>query len=951
MAILASDKKSVTVEKGDTLSGIAKTYKAYIDPPATYQYLASINGIKNPNLIYVGQVIKLTKAGSSGSSGSSSSNKTDSNRPTITAFGLQSNSDNTLFAVWKWDKSNTENYEISWKYDTGDGVWFENFSTTDLKQATYGYPSNAKRVKFNVKPVSKKYTKNEKETSYWTAQWSTEKIYNVSDAPPKQPPTPSDVEIEKFNLTVTLDNLDLNATHIEFQIVKDNSTVFKTGQAEIKTGHASYSCAVNAGSEYKVRCRSVRNKLYSEWTEYSNNYGTSPAASNGITSLKALSEKEVHIEWAAVKNAETYTIEYTTKNIYFDSSSEVRSTSVDAKTGNHAEITGLEPGNEYFFRVRAVNKDGESAWTAVKSIIIGKKPVAPTTWSSTTTVMVGEPLTLYWVHNAQDGSSQTFAELELIIDGVTTVHTIKNTTNEEEKDKTSTYKINTSKYTEGSKIQWRVRTSGITNQYGDWSVQRTVDIYAPPTLEMSVTDIDGNKLEALTSFPFYVKGVAGPNTQSPIGYHVTVTSNEIYETVDSIGNQKTVNKGEVIYSKYFDIKTVLLVEFSANNIDLENNISYTITCTASMDSGLKAESSSELTVSWTESECDVNAEISIDYDNITASIRPYCDIVELRYSKAKLGKDAYELTNEELDVDTIDDVYTTTGEIVYFGSTGHGLYYCIVYTDVNGNQINPIYYSVVNMGGKYHVGTQVLNPKYIEDVYTKTGEQVLLGKDANGHSINYCIFEYRKPLEGVRLSVYRREYNGDFTEIMSNIPNGTNTFITDPHPALDYARYRIVGVMEDTGAVSYTDLAPIPVGEKGIIIQWDEEWSTFNTTNNDRLEQPTWAGSLLRLPYNIDVSDSHQTDVSMIEYIGRKHPVSYYGTQVGETSNWNTEIDKKDEETLYTIRRLAKWMGDVYVREPSGSGYWANISVSFSINHCELTIPISFNITRVEGGL
>ena len=44
-------------------------------------------------------------------------------------------------------------------------------------------------------------------------------------------------------------------------------------------------------------------------------------------------------------------------------------------------------------------------------------------------------------------------------------------------------------------------------------------------------------------------------------------------------------------------------------------------------------------------------------------------------------------------------------------------------------------------------------------------------------------------------------------------------------------------------------------------------------------------------------------------------------------------------------------MGDVYVREPSGSGYWANVSVSFSQTHCETVIPVTLNITRVEGGI
>lgn len=946
MAILSGDKKSVTVQKNDTLWGIAEDY---LGSGTKYQQLASINNIKSPYIIYVGQVIKLTKNGSSSSKKSNSSNKA-----AITGFGLQSNADNTLYATWTWSKSNTENYEYQWLYDSGDGVWFiGSDSTTEHKQCTYGYPSNAKRVAFKVKPISKTYTNDNKTTSYWTAEWSTTKYYDVANNPPKQPPTPSTVEIKNLKLTVTLDNLDVNADSIQFQIVKDNSTIFKTGTAAIKTNHASYSCAVTAGSEYKVRCRSVKGKVYSSWSDYSSNYDSGPAASSGITLLKALDDTKIRIEWAAVKNADSYEVEYTTKTIYFDTSTDVTTTTVDASVG-HQTIISVETGKEYFFRVRAVKgSEQKSAWTEIKSISIGKKPIAPTTWSSTTTVIIGEPLTLYWVHNAQDGSSQTFAELELVIDGFKETHTIENTRSEEEKDETSTYTIDTTEteFSEGSKIKWRVRTAGVTKQYGDWSVQRTVDIYAPPTLELRVTDIDGNDIETLTSFPFYIYGLTGPNTQSPIGYHLTISANEIYETIDNVGNPKIVNKGEQVYSKYFDIADVLLVEMSAGNVDLENNISYIVNCTACMNSGLTAESSCDLSVTWADLEIDVNAEVNIDPETITASIRPYCETYEDGYYKVELGENTYEVTTETVDISLIDNVYTTSGEIVYIGSTGQGLYYCEVCADNNGNPINPVYHTVVNNGGKFVITTSVLDPDLIKEIYTTTGERVLLGTDENGSVIHYCLTENRSPLEGVKLSVYRREFDGSFTELATGIDNTKQTFITDPHPALDYARYRIVGILEDTGAVSYVDLPGIPVGEKAIIMQWDEEWSNFDVTNEDEMEQPAWSGSLLKLPYNVDVSDNNNRDVSLVEYIGRKRPVSYYGTQIGENATWNTEFDKRDEETLYTLRRLAIWMGDVYVREPSGSGYWANVSVAYSQKHCELTIPVTFTITRVEGGV
>ena len=92
-------------------------------------------------------------------------------------------------------------------------------------------------------------------------------------------------------------------------------------------------------------------------------------------------------------------------------------------------------------------------------------------------------------------------------------------------------------------------------------------------------------------------------------------------------------------------------------------------------------------------------------------------------------------------------------------------------------------------------------------------------------------------------------------------------------------------------------------------------------------------------------------EYSLVSYAGRRYPVSYYGTHIDETSKWSTEIPKNDKETLYALRRLSIYTGDAYVREPSGLGYWARVNVTFSQKHCELTIPVEIDITRVEGGI
>lgn len=869
----------------------------------------------------------------------------NSSQALINLFGLQANTDRTVYATWIWSKENTDNYQTIWYYDTGNGAWFVgNDSTTNDKQSIYTAPENAKKVKFKVKPLSKTHSVNGSEVRYWVAGWSTAKTYDFSDNPPTTPSAPT-VKIDKYKLTAELDNLDVNATSIQFQVVKNDSSVYKSGTAAIKTNHASYSCTVDAGNEYKVRCRAYRDGKYSNWSEYSSNVSTIPATPSGITTCRASSETSVYLAWSETKSAVTYDIEYTTKKEYFDGSDQT--TTVTGIEFTHYEKTGLESGQEYFFRVRAVNSNGNSGWSGFKSVVIGKEPAAPTTWSSTTTAVTGDSLTLYWVHNTEDGSSQTFAELELYIDGVKETYTIENTTNEDEKDKTSSYAVDTSEYIEGTKIQWRVRTAGITKVYGDWSVQRTIDIYAPPTLELGVTDSEGGLIETLSSFPFYISGLAGPNTQQPIGYHLTITSNETYETVDYIGNPKIVNTGDQVYSKYFDTSDPLLVEMSASNLDLENNINYTVACVVSMNSGLTTETTYDFTVTWTEMLYEPNAEIGIDEDTFSATIRPFCEKREVKYYRIDNSSDIYSITDETID-EKIESVYTDTGEKVLFGIfDGEEIYYCSKQEEAE-SEVN--YYKVALSSDAYNITSDAVNIEAVTPVYTTSGEQVLMGV-SNGEQLFYCMVEDVVMIEGVLLSVYRREFDGSFTELASGLNNMSNTYITDPHPALDYARYRIIATDSSTGAISYYDIPNYPVGGKAVIIQWDEDWTNFSASTEDTPEQPAWAGSLLKLPYNIDVSDNHSSDIALIEYIGRKHPVSYYGTQLGETSTWNVSIEKDDEETLYALRRLAKWMGDVYVREPSGSGYWANITVSFSQKHCQLTIPVTLDIVRVEGGM
>lgn len=856
------------VVKGDCLWNIAKSVysNAY-----RWTDIANANGIKQSSpIIYPGQLLTLPNISSSSSS-SSSTTSSSATKVTMSWFALDAGTTRSMFATWSFTRDDTDHFEIEWAYDTGAGGWRIGQTGTvtyDAKQTSYTAPDNAKKVRLRVKPIATSSTSDGTTTYAWTnGEWVSSE-YNFSNNPPDLPPDPTFSIDSKNVLTIECSNIDedINATAIEFAIYQDDTYKYNTGTATINfdARYCKYTCTVESGHTYKVRCRGVRDSIYGGWTDFTDNESSNPIAPTEITALRStvISEQmskqyAVDIQWSAVDTATSYIVQWVT-NIELWDTSQMSSQQTDEDQGTRLLLTDLELGHEYFFRVKSVNDKGTSTdATPVKSVTLGIKPSAPTTYSNVSNCVVGEDLNLYWVHNSQDGSIETQARLYLNITDsahpeipATEIYKIiKNEKPDDEKDQTSVYTINTddpdwATIGEGYIIKWKVQTCGITSEYSDWSIEREVNVYAKPEVSIDIQNLEGQSVEEISKFPFYISVTATPAAQTPISYYVEVVANDAYESADDTGEVKMVNIGDKVYQKYYDPQQNpwrFLVEMTPANIDLENEVSYTINVTVSMNSGLNATSSFPFTVYFNDYFYDVYADITINQETLEANIHPYC----------------YE------------------------------------YQD---------------------------------------NEPVLI--------------------EGCSLSVYRKEYDGTFTEIATGINNEPNLWVTDPHPSLDYARYRIVAKTDDTGAISFGDIPGIKVGDPNVVLQWAEKWSTFQTAEDgEGLVEPAWAGSMIKIPYNISVSDSKNIDVSLVEYVGRKHPVSYYGTHLGETSSWSVEIPKEDKELLYALRRLAIYTGDVYVREPSGTGYWANITVSYSLKYSDVTVPVTFGITRVEGGM
>ena len=799
--------------------------------------------------------------------------------------------------------STADHVEISWQYwvKTPSGLVVIDASSTNADpytiSSTYSPPAEAVSILCQVRLVSKtdeyKYTvyestntknkKNAVEKTVHRLYWITPGYgasYTIDKDAVKLPAKPSTptVSTSNYDLIAELNSYDENTRYLEFQIVKNDQSVVKTVKSRVVTNHAAIRCPVASGAKYKVRARGIfdpaDSKTYGEWSEYSNNVETIPKNPTRITKHKVLSANSVQIYWDAVTNATSYDIEYAVNKSYFDTSSNVQSVTTDSGVTSRI-IDQLDSGQTWFFRVRAANSTGKSGWSAIYSILLGKIPAAPTTWSDTTSIIVGRTVDLYWMHNSEDGSSQTAAQIQITVNGSTTTITrsgsqistepevasyytydVRGNVSDEILDSSGVNVLDSSgakilsnkvtEYSEGTVIQWRVRTKGVLTSpnsgYSEWSTTRTIIAYAPPTLDLSVSRTANHASYAMTftAFPIYIRAEAGPTTQNAVGWSVSIVSNQNYITDDPVGDVKRVTAGSEVFSRYYPATSnTLNLALTAGDLDLESDISYTLKVVVAMDSSLSAESETSFMMLWDTKDYIPNAEVAVDNEAYSAYITPFC-------------------------------------------------------LDTEGNLVS-----------------------------------------------------------NISLSVYRREYDGRYVLIQDNISNDRATTITDPHPALDYARYRIVSTDKNTGEVGYYDSPDVPIGETGIIIQWDEDWKAFARTGDtlvQRVEEP-WSGSLVKLPYNITVSDSYSMDVNLAEYIGRSHPVSYYGTQLGVSGSWTSDIPRDDTETLYSLRRLAIYAGDAYVREPSGVGYWAKVNVSFNKSYNSMTIPVTIDVTRVEGGV
>lgn len=791
------------------------------------------------------------------------------------SVALKVGGDHDLIASWKHAKSSqAEGYEYDWEYmsdkkgKSKKAVWLPGSTgTIDVVEAGVGggwfrhewtAPDDAYKARCRIRPVSKtKNTSYSKQSGnktttvtrkYFSASWSG---YKTHDFRKDKLPTPTvEVSIDDTNATieVSCDDEDCNLATIEASVRngKNKSGDWKYAVRRKlkdkkcdKTG--SYTMTVTKGETWWFRafCSTTKKATKGDSSWSSRVSGKSLPADVKKVKASATSSTAAKVTWNAASGASTYTAQYVADNpAYFNDNPEAVRT-VDGIVGTTFLPTDLESGHKWYFRVRAVNDTGNGKWSGNAGTVLATVPDAPTTFETEPAFMRSDTARFRWLHNSEDESEQSAAQLRFTVGGTST--DISAGTDDH-------LDVKMSRFADGADVTWKVRTKGVHANWSPWSVARRFSVYAQPTLSCTArqTSAGGETVDEdnpLTSFPLAIVLDAAGGGGDVSGYHVSIIAAEPSSYVDDYGFERYMGVGEVAYQADYPVSedpytAIVDAGMSAN---LRDGCVYQIIADVSMQSGLRATADPwTFLVDWDVEVPEPTMVVAFDADTLTADIIPAC----------------YEEDEEGEPTETLFD--------------------------------------------------------------------------------------------GVTLSVYRIDDDGTLVLLRSGIENNGAAVITDPHAQFGECWYHVVATDTDTGVCNFFDHYD-DSPHATCVIQWDESWQIGVNEDDIGDRDYDYSGMMIDGLYNLNLDESGNPESEDVEYVGRAHPVSYYGTQEGYEARFEVEFPKEDKDTLAKARKLIALRDDAYVREPYGTGYWAHVTTpSLSRSYDSEKLRLSFTARRVD---
>lgn len=785
---------------------------------------------------------------------------------------------------------------------------------------------------------------------------------------------------------------------------------------QIESGSASYEGEIDSGAAYQVYwCGYNHERSQTQYQGYSNSGMTSsltthycysaPSGINYTFTSTSSSSKYMNVSWTAptMHTNALYKIKFIdqeTGNWGIDST-------VSSFSGyDRTSVNGLSvnPGR-YQMRICAYemgNEENEGEYLEF-TVQIGYPPNKPNVWSDKKEYMGTEPVILYWQHNAKDSTRMYGASIEVVYGDRGKATYSVDYTNRVEADwyKNGSFilpdrftytdtngRAVTSAFNKSEKVTWRVATIGADGTVGEWSIQQDFMHYKAPNIQMWFQNGGSlaspsyfNRDASVTGFPFTIVNVLNED-------HDTFTENETFEFFNTVrinSSHKLVTTGTgyrqfgtlpitnrnyttdttdilkmsfttipsyvttyAVYESdsYFDNYTVLtatngvyvptkryIVVVCSTSSDKTNNgisgaIKFTIQRRPKTTQKLK-----ELTLT-----IKTNFNKSFDYQNQNASSNyftktgePYeCTPGTTIFHKVFATNDAnllYQATiyKEDISVPMIaNSVYKVYADAVFESNV-------TLHTEIN----------MLWTGSKETAKPS--NFSHVFNTETDDDDAYKLTLTFNGISNNPNNYE---------LYVYRRNVDGSVTLVQDRIqntsPNISQIEVVDPHPFIGLNTY-IVGCRNKTTGATSCAYYQAEFASIFPIIDFDEKWLPYvlngtTTAYKNRV--------VIDKLFNISLTENNTKDKTDVQFAGRRKQNSYFGVSDTEEQQWQFVVPREDKETLYKLRILSLYKGSVYVREPNGRGYWANVEATINdtfntvISNCTLKITVAGGIDR-----
>ena len=625
----------------------------------------------------------------------------------------------------------------------------------------------------------------------------------------------------------------------------------------------------------------------------------------------------------------------------------------NAATSQHYTVTGLDRGKQWWFRVRKVNDLGNSGWAEAEAGDTWASPTvctltiapeaenlsAPTTTSTLAGYEAGETIVIGWTHNSEQDSEQTEWEVgiratinEVVTEGIisgTGADGVMSLTLDSitiDVDGTAT----TVTLSDGAVVEWRARTKGVTD-WSPWSGWRAFSIWDAPAVSIGL--LNGLDLDVadygLTCMPLTVEVTAAgfAEDNAPVEWWAEIVALDGYDVSAYDGRGTYVPEGMTMWQGSISSgddgfsRDGWSAKVSVFDVSLTNGMRYEVRAGAVTAQGVRAEAEPyEVTPEWSSTIPTPSADVWFDDTQLSCHVALGCVIPP-----------------DESDMETVTAAitsYTSPQNVVVFSvdyGTGEGQYIEVKH---NGTTLPRDAWRVM-----------VFPRSTASPPYDQVNVYILESSGLTLPTTVTVTYGPPTPRHDVRLGVWRIESNGSLVELANDLPSDIAQEIIDPHATFGSASYRIIATDDGTGEQGACDVTcPSPIDHA--VIQWAE---ATRIDAEETWDTSAFAGNHIELPFDLTLSERYAPDAVLREYAGRKHPVAYYGTQRGQTMEMTTNVVRDmDGRSIAMLRYLADSMTPVYVRTPSGLGFWAHVAPSMSGSYGSAAVAVSLDVTRVD---